>query len=284
MRLLIFRFFWIKWQYETCYWCGNVIIAQFICNQNINKINILNEIQIVCQIWDSLSKVLKVFKYIQNNIRITKFWQTVGGKHVIWVEKSQQTKSYLMDQYIIKQSSDFSIIQYDQQVNGNVQTVIPMGVFDLLYVLNEIAVFTQAAYNLLELFKQNDILEVQIGHFYHSTPDLVLKNIDMNYYDIFLSQSSDIKQLLPRFNLYKKILSYFQMHYFTYIIILVRTKLEINNERANKGSTIWTHWAIQNRNNKWQSERHQGHTDRQQKPRFAKGRKRVFDSCAGQTI
>ncbi|CAL6049352.1 Hypothetical_protein [Hexamita inflata] len=93
MRLLIFRFFWIKWQYETCYWCGNVIIAQFICNQNINKINILNEIQIVCQIWDSLSKVLKVSKSIQNNIRITKFWQTVGGKHVIWVQKSQLFQS-----------------------------------------------------------------------------------------------------------------------------------------------------------------------------------------------
>ncbi|CAL6001161.1 Conserved_hypothetical protein [Hexamita inflata] len=128
----------------------------------------------------------------------------------------QQTKSYLMDQYIIKQSSDFSIIKYDLSVNGNVQTVIPMGVFDLLYVLNEIPVFTQAAYNLQELLQQKDILEVQIGHFYHSTPDLVLKNIDMNYYDIFLSQSNDFKQLLLRFNLYKKILSYFQMHYFTY--------------------------------------------------------------------
>ncbi|CAL6001171.1 Conserved_hypothetical protein [Hexamita inflata] len=144
--------------------------------------------------------------------QITLLYQTISQ----YVNISQQNTSYLLNKYLIKQNSDFSAIQFNQYVSNSEQTVIPIAVFDLLYFVNEVPVFNQASYNLLSLLDKQGIIEVQIGHFYHSTPDLILKNIHMNYYDLFSSQNGISDQVLARFNLYKKILSYFQMHYFTY--------------------------------------------------------------------
>ncbi|CAL6066242.1 Conserved_hypothetical protein [Hexamita inflata] len=144
--------------------------------------------------------------------QITDLYQTISQ----YINIPQQNISYLLNKYLIKQNNDFSAVQFNQHVDISQQTIIPMAVFDLLYVQNEIPVLNQATYNLQGLLNLNSILEVQIGHFYHSTPDLVLKNIHMNYYDLFSSQNGVSDQIITRFNLYKKISSYFQMHYFTY--------------------------------------------------------------------
>ncbi|CAL6112874.1 Conserved_hypothetical protein [Hexamita inflata] len=129
----------------------------------------------------------------------------------------QSTTVKFLSQYLLKRDqSNYQDIQYDEILDQNTQVVIPMMIYDILYSLNDIALFSQATYNLEKLVSDSNVLEIQIGHVFNDQKDLILKNLYTNYYSIYTSQNNASTVAQARFKLFSNILSYFQLHYFTY--------------------------------------------------------------------
>ncbi|CAL6114396.1 Conserved_hypothetical protein [Hexamita inflata] len=129
----------------------------------------------------------------------------------------QSTTVKFLSQYLLKRDqSNYQDIQYDETIDQNTPVVIPMMIYDILYSLNDIALFSQATYNLEKLVSDPNVLEIQIGHVFNDQKDITLKNLYTNYYSIYTSQNNVSTTAQARFKLFSNILSYFQLHYFTY--------------------------------------------------------------------
>ncbi|CAL6056897.1 Conserved_hypothetical protein [Hexamita inflata] len=126
------------------------------------------------------------------------------------------TVHFLNQRLLKKDQSDYQDVEYDEIIDQNTQTVIPMLIYDIMYVLNDIALFSQATYNLQNVVTNYNVLEVQIGHIYYDQKDITIHNLYMNYYTDYKSQNNITLLCEARFKLFTDILSYYQMHYFTY--------------------------------------------------------------------
>ncbi|CAL6008569.1 Conserved_hypothetical protein [Hexamita inflata] len=135
-----------------------------------------------------------------------------------YISISLTQKSVLMNSYMIKRDIDFSEIQFNETQIENTETVFPFMVYDLLFIMNDIALFNQAVQNLENLIGDPRILEIQLGHIFHDQQDIVLKQLNAIYYDDYMhTMKNDISNItLQRFKLFNSILDQFQMHYFTY--------------------------------------------------------------------
>ncbi|CAL6027143.1 Conserved_hypothetical protein [Hexamita inflata] len=135
-----------------------------------------------------------------------------------YISISLTQKSAMMNQYIIKRDIDVSDIQYSETQIENTQTVFPFMVYDLLFVMNDIALFNQAVQNLENLIGDSRILEIQLGHIFHDQQDIALKQINAKYYEDYMSNAkTEISNLtIQRFKLFNNILDQFQMHYFSF--------------------------------------------------------------------
>ncbi|CAL6000130.1 Conserved_hypothetical protein [Hexamita inflata] len=135
-----------------------------------------------------------------------------------YISISLTQKSAMMNQYIIKRDTDVSDIQYSETQIENTQTVFPFMVYDLLFVMNDIALFNQAVQNLENLIGDSRILEIQLGHIFHDQQDIALKQINAKYYEDYMSYAkTEISNLtIQRFKLFNNILDQFQMHYFSF--------------------------------------------------------------------
>ncbi|CAL6001296.1 Conserved_hypothetical protein [Hexamita inflata] len=114
---------------------------------------------------------------------------------------------------------NFSDVQINAILSNQNSTVVPFIVYDLLNRLDEIALFGQISYNLENLTQNTNILEVQLGHISYDSQEITLKQYFAQQYCLYMSQQPKEWQnniTVKRLQLYKDIMSYYQLHYFTY--------------------------------------------------------------------
>ncbi|CAL6101227.1 Conserved_hypothetical protein [Hexamita inflata] len=138
-----------------------------------------------------------------------------------YIKQKQTYGTYTtyLNMYVLKYASNSSDINLNTPLSNKIQTEIPVAVVDLMNRLDDISMFGQATYNLINLTSNKDILEVQLGHISHDSQEVILINDYIYTYNSYLEQNPQYLNdtiVNSRINVFKEAWSYYQLHYFTY--------------------------------------------------------------------